>query len=103
MIGNVAQLFGPIGQMHQNTKSYSGIKPRRLSRDAGQLPHVTIQCPVYKEGLRSVIERTVRSLKAAISTYEMQGGTANIFINDDGMQLISDEDAQARKDFYDEH
>jgi hypothetical protein len=89
--------------MHQNTKSYSGIKPQRLSRDAGELPHVTIQCPVYKEGLRSVIEPTVRSLKAAISTYEMQGGTANIFVNDDGMQLISDEDAQDRKDFYDEH
>lgn len=43
------------------------------------------------------------SLKAAISTYEMQGGTANIFINDDGMQLLPDEEAQARQDFYDEN
>lgn len=67
------------------------------------LPHVTIQMPVYKEGLAAVIKPTVVSLKAAISTYEMQGGTANIFVNDDGMQLISDEDAQARRDFYDEH
>jgi hypothetical protein len=62
-----------------------------------------VQCPVYKEGLHSVIEPTILSIKAAISTYEMQGGTANIFINDDGMQLVSPEIAQARQDFYEEH
>ena len=39
----------------------------------------------------------------AISTYEMQGGTANIFVNDDGMQTIPPEEAQTRMDFYDEH
>ena len=33
----------------------------------------------------------------------MQGGTANIFVNDDGMQLLSEDEASARKDFYDEH
>lgn len=103
LVGNIAQLIGPISQMQKNTKFYSGLKPRRLRRDAGALPHVTIQMPVYKEGLQTVIEPTVRSLKAAISTYEMQGGTANIFVNDDGMQLISEEDARARQDFYDEH
>lgn len=64
---------------------------------------MTIQCPVYKESLHAVIEPTIRSIKAAISTYEMQGGTANIFINDDGMQLVSMEDADARREFYEEH
>lgn len=103
LTGNVAQLIGPISQMKQNTKFYSGLRPRRLRRDAGPLPHVTIQMPVYKEGLQAVIEPTIRSLKAAISTYEMQGGTANIFCNDDGMQLLSEDDARARQDFYDEH
>jgi membrane glycosyltransferase len=58
---------------------------------------------VYKEGLRSVIEPTIRSIKNAISTYEMQGGTANIFVNDDGMQLLSDADARERQEFYEEH
>lgn len=43
---------------------------------------------------------TVRSVKKAISTYELQGGSANIFINDDGLQLVSAEDRQARIDFY---
>lgn len=101
--GNTAQLIGPIGQMNSNTKYYSGIAPRRLRRRRGELPHVTIQCPVYREGLHSVIEPTIRSIKAAISTYEMQGGTANIFVNDDGMQLIPEDEARARQDFYDEH
>lgn len=101
LVGNIAQLIGPIGQIMQNTRSYSGVAPRRLPR--GDLPHVTIQMPVYKEGLKSVIEPTIISIKQAISTYELQGGTANIFVNDDGMQLVSDEDARARQDFYDEH
>jgi len=56
--------------------------------------------PVYKEGLEAVIVPTIRSIKAAISTYEMQGGSANIFVNDDGMQLIDPEAARARADFY---
>ncbi|KAI9809406.1 MAG: hypothetical protein M1826_003919 [Phylliscum demangeonii] len=60
-------------------------------------------CPVYKEGLAGVLQPTILSVKAAISTYEMQGGTANIFVNDDGMQVISDAEAQEREDFYDEH
>ncbi|KAK4989057.1 hypothetical protein LTR50_003526 [Elasticomyces elasticus] len=103
LAGNVFQCLGPISQMDKNTKFYSGQPPRRLLRDNGVLPHITIQCPVYKEGLTAVIEPTVRSIKAAISTYEMQGGTANIFVNDDGMQLIPEDEARARQDFYDEH
>ncbi|KAF2861281.1 hypothetical protein K470DRAFT_281569 [Piedraia hortae CBS 480.64] len=74
LIGDVAQLFGPIPRMKENTK--------RLRRDAEALP---------QEGLRAVIEPTIRSLKAAMSTYEMQGGTANIFHNanpTDGSQPI---------------
>ena len=101
IIGCLAQMLGPISQINENSKFFSGVAPIRIRN--GELPHVTIQCPVYKEGLYSVIEPTIKSLKTAISTYEMQGGTANIFVNDDGMQIISAEDAQARRDFYDEH
>ncbi|CAD0058106.1 unnamed protein product, partial [Aureobasidium pullulans] len=102
LISNILQIFGPISQVQENTKYYSGLPPKRLSSN-GPLPHVTIQCPVYKEGLQTVIAPTVYSIKAAISTYEMQGGTANIFINDDGMQLLSAEEARARQDFFEEH
>ncbi|KAI1302063.1 glycosyl transferase family group 2-domain-containing protein [Xylaria venustula] len=103
IIVNLFEIFGPISAVVQNSKYYSGAPPRRLDREHHTLPHVTIQMPVYKEGLKAVIGPTVQSLKQCISTYELQGGTANIFVNDDGMQLISPEEAQARRDFYDEN
>ena len=87
--------------MNENSRYYSAMLPRRIENRP--LPHVTIQCPVYKEGLASVIVPTVKSLKAAMSTYELQGGSANMFINDDGMQLISAEERQARIEFYADH
>jgi hypothetical protein len=36
-----------------------------------------------------VIIPTVTSLQAAIRKYESIGGTASIFVNDDGMQAVS--------------
>ncbi|CAH0040155.1 unnamed protein product [Clonostachys solani] len=98
IVGCLAQIFGPIRQLTINSKFYSARPPRRLQSDV--LPHVTIQCPVYKEGLQGVIIPTVKSIKQAISTYELQGGSANMFINDDGLQLISEEERRARIDFY---
>lgn len=103
IVTNVLQIFGPISQMHMNTKFYSGMSPRRLDRTVVTLPHITIQMPVYTEGLATVIQPTVTSLKAAISTYELQGGTANIFINDDGMQLMDADAVRERREFYEEN
>jgi cellulose synthase/poly-beta-1,6-N-acetylglucosamine synthase-like glycosyltransferase len=103
VIVNLSQIFGPISQLNINSKFHSSKAPRRLNRNTTNLPHVTIQMPVYKEGLAGVISPTIFSLKAAISTYELQGGTANIFINDDGMQVIAEDQAQARREFYKEH
>ncbi|KAF2748406.1 hypothetical protein M011DRAFT_493770 [Sporormia fimetaria CBS 119925] len=101
LVANIAQIIGPIGQMNDNTRYFSGQPPRKLPRD-GTLPHVTIQMPIYTESLEAVIAPTIRSVKAAITTYELQGGRANIFVNDDGMQVISDKEAQKRQDFYEE-
>lgn len=39
----------------------------------------------------SVIIPTVTSIKAAIKHYESIGGTASIYINEDGMQVVSPE------------
>ncbi|KAI0134559.1 glycosyl transferase family group 2-domain-containing protein [Xylariales sp. AK1849] len=103
IFGNLFQVFGPISAVDTNSKFYSGAPPIRLDRNFHNLPHVTIQMPVYKEGLNGVIRPTIHSLKQAISTYEMQGGSANVFVNDDGMQLISEEDAQLRQEFYEEN
>ena len=98
IVGCLAQIFGPIRQLTVNSKYYSARPPKRLTADA--LPHLTIQCPVYKEGLQGVIIPTVKSIKQAMSTYELQGGSANMFVNDDGLQLLSEEDRQARIEFY---
>ncbi|KAI0144157.1 glycosyl transferase family group 2-domain-containing protein [Hypoxylon sp. NC0597] len=103
IITNLFETFGPISAVDKNSRFYSGKPPKRLNREIDNLPHVTIQMPVYKEGLKGVIMPTVHSLKQCISTYELQGGTANIFVNDDGMQLISEEEAQARREFYEEN
>ena len=99
---NIFQIVGPIGGQHTNSRFYSCIKPsmRRAYQDGFTAPHITIQMPVYKEGMESVIIPTVRSLQAAISFYESHGGSASIFINDDGLRIISEEEAQKRIDFY---
>ncbi|KAL5374726.1 hypothetical protein DPSP01_011744 [Paraphaeosphaeria sporulosa] len=101
LVGNFAQIVGCVGHMKLNTKVYSGKAPFRLC--ATELPHITIQMPIFRENLRTVIAPTLRSLKAAISTYEMQGGSANIFVNDDGMQMMSDEEAKERQTWFDEN
>ncbi|KAL8745961.1 MAG: hypothetical protein Q9190_001958 [Brigantiaea leucoxantha] len=101
IVGCIAQCIGPVRQMTINSKFYSAVCSPRLTDRT--LPHVTIQCPVYKEGLHSVIAPTVKSIKQAISTYELQGGSANMFINDDGLQIIDEEERRARIEFYADH
>lgn len=101
IVGCLAQIFGPVRQLTINSKFYSARPPPRIQ--SGALPHLTVQCPVYKEGLGGVIAPTVKSIKQAISTYELQGGSANIFMNDDGLQLISEEERRARIEFYADH
>ncbi|KAK3378037.1 glycosyl transferase family group 2-domain-containing protein [Podospora didyma] len=102
IFSNMFQIVGPIGGQTTNSRFYSPIKPslRRAYMDGFTPPHMTIQMPVYKEGMESVIIPTVRSLQAAISYYESHGGSASIFINDDGLRVISEEEAQKRIDFY---
>ena len=44
--------------------------------------------------MNSVIIPTVTSLLAAVKNYEERGGTASIYVNDDGMQLINSDLAE---------
>lgn len=106
IFGDLWQIFGPLHGLKTNSRHYSCIKPnlRQASKLGFTPPHITIQMPVYKEGMESVIIPTVKSLQAAISYYESRGGTASIFINDDGIRAgISEEEVQARRDFYHDH
>jgi len=43
------------------------------------------------------------SIKKAMQTYARQGGTSAIFVHDDGLQLISEEDREKRISFYTNH
>ncbi|KAI9372868.1 glycosyl transferase family group 2-domain-containing protein [Aspergillus egyptiacus] len=103
LVTSVFQLLLPAGFVLKNSKFHSAIKPNPKAHRDYQLPHITIQMPVYKEGLKGVIVPTMISVLAAVQHYEEQGGSAAVFINDDGMQVIQPELAEARKQYYREN
>jgi hypothetical protein len=111
--GSLFQLAGPVGDVMGNSRYHSAVAPKPERHRNVELPHITIQIPVYKEGLKgcvvrcdpttrssitdirtSVIVPTVTSLMAAIKHYESVGGTASIFVNEDGMQVVKPEVAE---------
>jgi hypothetical protein len=47
--------IGPIAQYHRNSKYYSALPPRPNKQVDSNLPHITIQMPVYREGLDAVL------------------------------------------------
>ncbi|KAF7882095.1 hypothetical protein EAF00_011611 [Botryotinia globosa] len=98
--GSLFQLFGPLTYVRKNSQFYSAKPPKRGRYPDLELPHITIQMPVYKEGLKGVIIPTVTSILAAIRYYEAQGGSASIYVNEDGMQAVDPELREARKTFY---
>jgi cellulose synthase/poly-beta-1,6-N-acetylglucosamine synthase-like glycosyltransferase len=100
LVQNAAMAIGPIAQYYQNSKYYSARPPRPNKQVDSNLPHITIQMPVYREGLDAVLAPSVASLKKAMQTYARQGGTSNIFINDDGLRMLPDRERSARLAFY---
>ncbi|KAI1784588.1 glycosyl transferase family group 2-domain-containing protein [Ganoderma leucocontextum] len=103
IVTNVSYILGPVAQYHENSKYYSAVKPAPNKLVDTNLPHITIQMPVYKESLTETIAPSVYFLKKAMQTYARQGGTSSIFINEDGMQLLPEEERQARIAFYADH
>lgn len=47
--------IGPVNQYHENSMYYSAIKPEPNPEIDNNLPHITIQLPVYKESLELVM------------------------------------------------
>ncbi|KAF7327342.1 hypothetical protein MKEN_00311800 [Mycena kentingensis (nom. inval.)] len=103
LVGNLSLILGPVAQYHENSAFYSAIKPAPNPAVDNNLPHITIQCPVYKESLQETIAPSMLSIKTAMQTYARQGGTSSIFVCDDGMQLISEELRKERMEFYANH
>ncbi|KAJ3759242.1 glycosyl transferase family group 2-domain-containing protein [Lentinula raphanica] len=104
LVGNLSLVLGPVAQYHENSAYYSAQRPKPNKEvRIGGLPHITIQCPVYKESLELTIAPSILSIKKAMQTYARQGGTSSIFICDDGLQLISEEEKAKRLQFYRNH
>ncbi|KAF8954800.1 glycosyl transferase family group 2-domain-containing protein [Flammula alnicola] len=103
IVQNVTMMIGPIAHYHKNSKYYSAIRPRANKEVDNNLPHVTIQMPVYRESLETVLAPSIRSLKKAMQTYARQGGSSTIFINDDGLRLLSPAERDERLAFYANH
>ncbi|TFK51375.1 hypothetical protein OE88DRAFT_1629543 [Heliocybe sulcata] len=103
IVGNLAMALGPVAQYHENSKYYSATKPKPNPEVDANLPHITIEMPVYKESLTETIAPSVYSLKKAMQTYARQGGTSSILVHDDGLQLLSAGEKEARIAFYADH
>lgn len=61
IVTNVIMAVGPVAQYHENSKYYSGVRPKANSEVDRHLPHITIQMPVYKESLRETMYESVSS------------------------------------------
>ncbi|KAK7469098.1 hypothetical protein VKT23_003589 [Stygiomarasmius scandens] len=99
----LAMLLGPTSQYKKNSLYYSATKPAPNPNTDSNLPHITIQLPVYKESLEKTIQPSVLSIKKAMRTYALQGGTSSIFICDDGLRVLGKEEADKRIAFYATH
>ncbi|KAF7188524.1 hypothetical protein HII31_10186, partial [Pseudocercospora fuligena] len=101
IVGCFFYVIGPVKEiMSGNNKYYSAVPPKLERHRDTVLPHITVQMPVYKEGLQAVIRPTVESVMVAIKSYEEHGGTANFFIAEDGMQAVAPDLAHARQRYY---
>ncbi|KAK9778119.1 hypothetical protein AB5N19_01659 [Seiridium cardinale] len=101
VVYSIFEVLGPVSNARSNNSQFhSGQAPSRQRHPNIEWPHVTIQMPVYKEGLKGVIIPTLNSVLAAIRHYENLGGTASIFVCEDGIQASKPEVAEMRKQFY---
>ncbi|KAG7092057.1 hypothetical protein E1B28_008438 [Marasmius oreades] len=109
ILQNLTMAFGPIAHYHRNSKYYSAIPPPPIPSSSSSnaqrkepLPHITIQMPVYKESLDLVLKPSVASLKAAMRTYALQGGTSSLLMFDDGLRAtgMTAADRNERIKFY---
>ncbi|OJA18960.1 hypothetical protein AZE42_06040 [Rhizopogon vesiculosus] len=103
LVGNLSLVLGPVAQYHENSRYYSAVRPSPNKEVDAALPHITVELPVFKESLEQTIAPSVFSIKKAMQTYARQGGTSAIFVHDDGLQLVSPEEREARIAFYADH
>lgn len=99
IVVNSLFLLGSYRNVKRNSTHFSAIPPPVPSI----LPRVFVQMPVYKESFEKTIEPSLGSILKAVHFYRQQGGEADIFINDDGLMLISEEQREHRIAYYKKH
>jgi hypothetical protein len=101
VVGAVFQILGSINEVAMgNSRFYSARPPDKSRHQNMEFPHIIIQMPVYKEGLKGVIIPTINNLLPSIRNYESLGGTTSIYVCEDGMQTLQPEVAEMRQAFY---
>ena len=99
-------MFGSLNHMKTNSIYYSicpaySFASTRTVRTCFTInPFVTIQLPVYTEDFSKVIEPTIHNVIECIKAYERYGGTAQLFINDDGYNVLDPIEKMKRSNFY---
>eukprot|EP00877_Chromochloris_zofingiensis_P011428 jgi/Chrzof1/6539/Cz19g00110.t1 len=98
MVNGLWNLLGSNKRLNKNSQTYSAV---RTPVPAGsKLPQIVVQMPVYKESLDEVISKSYFNVIKAITHYISKGGVAKYIICDDGLQVISPDEAVARLNFY---
>jgi len=95
---SIFNIFGSVGFLTKNSKYFCCHKKISYS---SSLPSVTIQIPVYNEDFDSVLLPTFISVINARNAFMKEGGLCNIYVNDDGLNVVSQEEALKRTDYYD--
>lgn len=96
----IFNIFAPTNFFFENSKYYSCKKEEYIIK---KNIYVTIQIPVYKEDFDTVIKPTLQSALRCEKFYNCNNYhkiKVNIFVNDDGLQLISNEERIKRITFY---
>lgn len=107
LISGLFNMLGSTEFFFRNNKYYScTIEQTRSLLGQNRQHTVTIQIPVYKEDFNSVIKPTIKSAMLCKKYYDRMTEydvTVNIFVNDDGLQVIDKKEAEKRINYYTRH
>jgi len=98
------RLFMDLDVIKRNDKYYSGLEIPDFFIESRSYPHITLQCPVFKESLEHTIRPTLlHCVREAMRYHEETGAHCNIIVCDDGYNCIPEDEREARFRFYEEH
>jgi cellulose synthase/poly-beta-1,6-N-acetylglucosamine synthase-like glycosyltransferase len=106
-ITNIVCILVPTGWLCENSEYCSNVpKEPVICRvcKVFRYPSLTIQIPVYTESFETVIQPTLLQAIEACQQYAINtGAKAGLFVNDDGLDFISEKERSIRIHFYKLH